>query len=236
MTFLKHSFAILFLVIFSSNSQSEPLVFTTIKNSVNSEIGTLVMTEAYGRLGIDIIVKPLPASRALKESNDGNADGELYRISGINKKWSNLVQLSIPINQLEAVAFTKNLQFKVSGWDSLRPYKLSIRRGVRFSEIATEGMTRQIVNDNSSLFKMVNVDRADIAILALSNGLQSLKDLGLTDIKPLSPAIQSYPLYHYLHSKHKDLLPKVEAVLMELEKEGFIQKSRQNILDKLKPV
>ena len=211
----------------------EKLIFTTILNSSSAKISEQVIREAYRRLGFDIEVIWVPARRALEMSNDGQVDGELHPIFGIDKRWSNLIRVPNQVNELEATAFTKGIEFKVAGWNSFSSYSVGVRRGIQFSNANTQGMSRQIVNTVQGLFEILQYDRVEGIVTSLINGLIELKGIKHSSIKPLKPAIEVYPLYHYLHIKHQALVPKVNGILEEMKKEGLIQRIRQQALNRL---
>ena len=56
------------------------LVFSTIEGSVNAEVSSQVMIEAYKRIGVEIEILALPGKRTLIVSNSGELDGELFRL------------------------------------------------------------------------------------------------------------------------------------------------------------
>jgi len=176
----------------------------------------------------------VPARRALEMSNDGQVDGELHRILGIDKRWANLIRVPNRVNVLEATAFTKSIDFTVAGWSSLKPYSVGVRRGIQFSNTNTQGMSRQIVNTVQGLFEILQYDRIEVVVTSLINGLSELKEIKHSSIKLLKPAIEIYPLYHYLHKKHQDMVPKVNGVLEQMKKEGLIQHIRQQALNRLR--
>jgi len=225
---------LLFLPLNASYAQTETkLVFSTIENSINAEVSSIVMAEAYKRIRIEIEIIPLPAKRTLIESNSGRFDGELFRLKGINKKWPNLIPVTIPINYMEGVVITKGVSFEVDGWKSLQAYDIGIRRGIRFSDDGTFGMKRQIVNSNKILFNMLEHGRLDIIVVTRSNGLKEMKLSSYSNFKMLEPAIEVYPLFHYLHAKNKELIPKIEAALLSMQKDGFLTKIRNQVLNDL---
>jgi len=47
--------------------------------------------------------------------------------------------------------------------------------------------------------------------------------MNLNEIVMLTPPVQVDPLYHYLHKKHKALVPQITAVLREMKQEGKFQ-------------
>ena len=207
------------------------LSFSTIENSVNAQVSSAVMTEAYKRIGVQIEIIPLPAKRTLIESNKGRFDGELFRLDGINIKWPNLIRVNVPINYMEGVVITTGLTFEVDGWKSLQLYEIGIRRGIRFSDDGTIGMKRQIVNSNKILFSMLKYDRLDLIVVTRSNGLKEMKILNDPNFKMLEPTIETYPLFHYLHTKNKAMVPKIEAVLLRMQNEGALEKIRHQVLN-----
>jgi polar amino acid transport system substrate-binding protein len=138
----------------------------------------------------------------------------------------------VAVNQLEAVAFTKHLVFRVHGWESLKPYRVGIRRGVAFAErgAAGAGIAVQTVDGVEQLFRLLMADRVDLIVLARMNGLETIASLGATDIHPLDPPVESFPMFHYLHIHHRDLVPKLTAVLQQMAQEGRIREIREDVI------
>lgn len=217
----------------STSFAKEQLVLAKIEGSNLSDISERVLTEAYHKIGIDIVVKTLPARRAILSANNGEVGGELHRVKGINKKYTNLEMVPISINHVEGVVFSKNKEFIVEGWESLRPYKIGIIRGVIYTEKGTTGMQVYPATTNEQLFKMLDMDRLDIGILNRITGLLYIDKLKLNTIKALEPPVEKLPLYHYLHKKHVDLIPKITEVLSVMKKEGRIKQIRKEYIDEL---
>jgi len=206
------------------------LKLTAIEGSLNSKISQLVLEEAYKKLNIEIDIIALPGERALRTSNSGKVDGELFRIANIEKRYKNLVVVPTPINVLQGIAFTKNLRPSIEGWDSLKPFKIGIQVGIKFAERGTQEMNPILVDTNEQLFKMLDNERLDIIIAAMANGLKTMHKLKLESIHPIQPPIQEYPLYHYLHKKHLSLVPQIDKVLQDMHKTGRTQTIRNEVL------
>ena len=209
------------------------LTFSSIQGSINCLISERVVREAYQRMGFEVIVKQFPAKRALVSSNEGKTDGELQRIPGINKKYPNLIMVPVPVNTLDGIVYTREGALSVNGWQSLKPYKIGIRRGIKFSEKGTMGMDRSFVNTNDELFSLLKMGKVDLVVISRVNGLNMSRRLNIAGIKALDQPIESYPLYHYLHQKNKHLVPQLTAVLENMEKEGVIKKIREQYLVEL---
>ncbi len=224
---MKIKFLVYFVVVYLAGTSSlhaqETLIFSTIVNSNSAKISEQVIREAYRRLGFDIEIVAMPARRALEVSNDGEVDGELHRIYGLDKRWQNLVRVPNKVNVLEATVFTKRVKFDVAGWNSIKPYVVGVRRGIQFSNRNTDGMSRQIVNSIQSLFEILKFDRVEVIVTSLVNGLSELKEAKISMIRPLSPPIEIYPLYHYLHKKNVHLLKPLTEVLRVMQQNGEIE-------------
>lgn len=230
-------FTLLHLSFFSAPLQAaERLVFSAIEKAANNDIGAEVLIEAYKRIGIAVEIKRYPAALSIQLANRGDVDGEVVRVAEIDRKYSNLIMVPVPINSMEGMVFTKNRIFPVKGWKSLEPFIVGIRRGIKFAEINLDAREIISVTDNKQLLEMLHLGRIDVAVLPHLPGLVTLlenkkyKDL---DIKILPDPIEVFPLYHYLHKRHAHLLPKITNVLKDVEKEGFIKKVRAQYIIKL---
>ncbi len=136
----------------------------------------------------------------------------------------NLVRVPVSIYTTNVVVFTKDKQFPVKGWDSLKPHKIGILRGIALIDAKTNGFNRQVVNSPVSLFKLLFAERVDVAVFMHLDGLAILKKANLHDsIKFLSPPLMKLKLYHYLHKKNKYLVPKLEKILAAMEKSGELK-------------
>jgi ABC-type amino acid transport substrate-binding protein len=216
------------LVLMWTNSfaeiSSRKLVLGNLENSLNAKPAKRVLDMAYKRIGIDVDVIYYPAERALIIANQGSVDGELQRVYGINKKFPNLIMVPTSIGQFASYVFTKKVEFVVDGWKSLGPYHIGLVKGVKFAERATQGMKRSFAMTVPQLFRMLYAERVDIVVISEFSGLIGLKKAGLEGIKYLTPPVEVYKLYHYLHKKNKDLVPEIDLVLKDMEKEGMIKK------------
>lgn len=94
-------------------------------------------------------------------SSEGKVDAELQRIDGISNKYPDLVPVPIPINIIQGTVFSKKYRFPITGWHSLRPYKIGIVRGILFAEQQTVGMDR-LVLETLFLYHYVHVSRSDL--------------------------------------------------------------------------
>jgi len=218
------------LIVTSVNAQST-LVFSAVQAPV-VDISELVLKQAYQRIGIKIRIIKQPGKRALRSSNSGKTDGEVMRSKGINAQYSNLIMIPVPVNYVDFVVFTKNVEFTVNGPQSLKPYKVGVRRGVKLSEGLTKGLNPLVVDREEQLLSILDRGRVDVILMSRIGGLAQIKKLKLKGIKILEPPLATGGLYHYLHMKHENLVAEITESLKKMEQEGEIQKIRNQYISK----
>ncbi|MFP6736073.1 MAG: transporter substrate-binding domain-containing protein [Rhodospirillales bacterium] len=207
----------------AAQPSSLTIVYPNEKNAFHDAASEIVC-QAYQEMGIKIKYKSFPAERALLLSNKGAADGELVRIKGIDAKYTNLIRIPVSHVTAEQMAFAKKPGIKISGWLSLRPYRIVFHRGYKVAERKTKKLNRFIVSNDQAAFKMVSKGRMDVAIANRFSGLDTIKKLKLGSIIMLTPPIQSDPLYHYLHVKHRALVDRVTAIFKRMKANGAMDR------------
>jgi ABC-type amino acid transport substrate-binding protein len=215
-------------------SAQQPLTFTQIVDTPDQAIGAVIVRAAYEKLGIPVKFAILPGKRALAESSEGRVDGEAHRIFEIGDEYPTLLRVPTPINYIEPSVFSKKHNFEVTDCAALQGYQIGIVRGVKHSELCTQGMEKVFVGDDlSGVMRMLDAGRIDLLITARINGLLLAKELGLDAIKPLSPPLSRLWVYHYLHERHKDLVPNIDAVLKAMQESGELETLREQAVQQL---
>jgi len=168
-------------------------------------------------------------------SSSGELDGEVMRIINVAQQYETLLPVRPAIHYIEPAAFSKRLSFEISGWQSIAQYRVGIVRGVGSSERGTKGMPQvEAATSLETLFHMVDGDRLDIIVNDLFGGRLVTKKMGMDrDVHPLLPPFERLELYHFLNVKHRDLLPRVEAVVREMVASGELDQLRQSIEQQL---
>ncbi len=192
------------------------------EGSANSKPVEIILREAYGRIGTKINVIYFPARRSLKMADDGTLDGELQRVDGLDKTYLNLIKVPVRVGAFRGMAFTNGLSFPINGWQSLKNYKVGIVRGVAFVEKGTRGLNTVLAGNIKKPFAMLKKGRFDVAVVAEQSGECAIKRGKLDGVTMLPTPIEEYPLFHYLHVKHKDLVPLIADQLRQLNDEGRI--------------
>ena len=203
------------------------LTFANLENSAFNDAAAEILREAYRKLDIAVAVEVLPPERALRRSNSGAIDGEVVRAEGIEQTYKNLVRVPVSYMRYELHAFGRDAGTVIDGWQSLTPYKLVFQRGFKEAEAMTDGMNRHLVASVDTAFRMVAAGRMDVVLAGRYPGEAAIERLKLDNVFLLQPSVQVYPLYHYLHRNHADLVPRLIDVMIRMQAEGEMDAIRQ---------
>ncbi len=157
--------------------------------------------------------------RGLFLSNEGEIDGELIRIKGIQQTYPNLILIDVPISTFSGVVYAKRV-IQLDGWKSLKSYEIGITIGMKFAEKGTVGMQVTSVVRPIQLFKMLDAGRVEVMVIDRLTGDGMLMNNSFPNIRLLSPPLVSLHLYHYLHKKHLHMANKIEKILREMHTTG----------------
>jgi polar amino acid transport system substrate-binding protein len=205
------------------------LTLVTVENSADTATGEAVLVEAYRKLDVDLVIKRYPAERAIRMAVAGLVDGEVQRIDSVRIDYPTLIQVKPAINSLEASVFSRSIEIRPTGWESLRPYRIGLIRGIQFAENNTVGLNRHLINGYRSLFKMLENGRIDLAVAPRLNGLVHIRHSEIRTIHELTPPVARFELFHYLHPKNGHLVSPVSKILADMKENGELERIRDRV-------
>jgi len=235
-------FIILILSIHQTLAQQTIVLNTAFGSPVSNESQTgfadQVVAEAFKRIGYQLETVRLPAERALINANRGIDDGDLVRVAGLQKKYTNLIQVPESIMVIDMVLFSKNMpDFNVKSWESVASHSLAIISGWKIMEknFAKLGDKVEIIktDDAEQSFTLLVKDRVDFIAYSNWSGLGYLKTHNINNVKLLSPPLAKPEFYIYLHKKHKKIIPKLATAIKQMKTDGTIEKMFNEILKPL---
>ncbi len=154
----------------SSKDKKITMVFTRAKNEYTGRWTYLVFTEAFRRLGKELVFETYPPNRSSFLADAGKVDGELGRIYSYAETHLNLVRVEEPITSVYWSAYTTDPTIKIDGWESIRgtDYKVEYRLGMekaknKLSEIVKEENLSHVNSVTQALKKLI-AGRTDIYI------------------------------------------------------------------------
>ncbi|MGT2501101.1 substrate-binding periplasmic protein [Bradyrhizobium guangxiense] len=230
--------ACLSLLVAAPTQAQDTIRLARIADIPDQYVGGELLRAVYAKLNIRLEFEDVPGKRALALSSAGEVDGEIQRIGTLSRDYPTLIQVTPAINYIEPAVFATKLRFEVAGWDSIRDYSIGIVRGVGSSEAGTRGMARVTATTGlDNMVRMLDADRFDVMVTDLFSGLVAVRKLNMqARIYPLSPPLERIHIYHYLHERHRDLVPKVGKVIAEMEASGELAALREalvkQVLDK----
>ena len=143
--------------------------------------------------------------------------------------------VDVNISTIDIMVYTKYKKFSVKGWQSLKPYSIAIARGFPVTAMGTKNMEVSLYDSTDKLLELVNNDKYDLTLLSRIDGLVFLNTLNMSDIRRLEPPVATVYLYHYLHKKHKLLIPEITASLLKMKENGRIKAIYDQFIAELKP-
>lgn len=202
-------------------AEAKPYLISQIEGDPLSGRAFEIVREAYRRIGLEAQVELLPNERGIVSADSGDTDGDTIRMAGVEGRYPNLVRVPEAVLNYDTIAFTSGLKFKVDGWDSLRPYSLCVIRGMKLAEKGSEGMQRELVSSSESVMRMLKAGHCQVAILGEAIWLE-IDRLGTGPLRALEPPVETTPLYHYVHRRHAELVPRLAAALRQLRQDGTV--------------
>ncbi len=228
-------FISIIILLFTKASNAEPeLIFAQIKDTPDQVVGAEILKVVYSKIGLSIRMVDFPGKRALMESSEGRVDGEVHRIFEIGEAYPALIRVPTPINYIEPSIFSRNHNFSITNCAALKDYTIGIVRGVKHAEICTGGMKHvQVFDYSTEMIEVIDAGRIDIGITAKINGLWLSKKMDMKSVNLLSPPLSRNMVYHYLHRKHKELVFKIDKILVEMKESGELEILRKKAINKL---
>ena len=192
-----------------------------LKYSVFEHMSRRILKKAYSIMGKDIVFEAFPVERSIAVANAGITDGELARITGLQSSYLDLIEVPIPIAFDKVYAYSKEHDFTVDGWQSLKPYKVDHILGFKLAEQKSKGLNATKVKTIEQGLNRLRAGRSDVFI-GISGVDCLIRKNSYTDVKALMPHLDELIMYHYLHKRHKDLAEELGKVLLQMQQNGEI--------------
>lgn len=202
--------------------------FVRIEGLAEQAVAAKILPEIYKKIGIDIEIEALPGERAKLVATTGTTDGETLRIFSYGEKNPTMVRVPTPYFSMETTAFAKkSSNISIKSKEDLQKYTIVIVRGVQHTKDITEGFKKvDISNGLEPMMKFLVMGRADIALTNTISGLAVLKKLKLSKIAPVG-TLETIDLFHYVHEKNKDIVPKVDEAIQKMKNSGELKQLRE---------
>jgi len=160
-------------------------------------------------------------------ANHGDIDGEPQRIFNYGNFHPNLIRVDEAIFENRTHAFTKKMDIKLNGLESLKDtnYYVDYLRGSKWSKSKLEPLVSQnklaAVNSIEQGFRKLICGRTDILISLEIYAYSALKKEEFKNSGIISLSVVGTNLsYPYLHKSHSNIAIKLAEIIRELKKSG----------------
>ncbi|MEH6347348.1 MAG: transporter substrate-binding domain-containing protein [Bermanella sp.] len=223
------------LLLASSLQAQQPTlnISTFPSNGILAKSAIAIMRAAYQTIGISITIHHLPGARSIVEVNNGNMDGELFRVQGLEDKFKYLVPVKTAILNTHTSAFTFLKNTNIKNWQDLKPYSIAYVLGFKLAELNTTQSKVIHTRDLNHAFRLLINKKVEFVIDSEFNGLQIIKNQKLANIYLISPPLETTQIFHYLNFKHAHLIPKLEKALNQLKASGEAGQIREAIVKQI---
>ncbi|MDP3427047.1 MAG: transporter substrate-binding domain-containing protein [Humidesulfovibrio sp.] len=184
-----------------------------------------ILKEAFFRLGVPVSIIHQPPERALINANEGNIDGDCWRIGGHSAQYPNLIMVPEPVDVATITVFTRDPALAVATWDDLRPRNVGYIAGWKVLDANVHG-TRSLarVKNIDALFTLLDKNRIDAALVDPLMGWAVIRRRGLVGMRALKPALTRQDMHLYLNKRHAGLVPRLDAILRQMRRDGTISR------------
>ncbi|WP_254911227.1 transporter substrate-binding domain-containing protein [Pseudoalteromonas sp. A601] len=204
----------------TSKASNQHLLFNRPADTPQAKYVIDLMSKAYNQLGYKMHIIDFNHQSALTAANDGTLDGQLGRISSIAKQYKNLKIVNFPLFEFNLVLLKNCLQCSFEQLDSI-----AIQAGYPAAQeyLDNNPFIGNVVRVKSVTAQLNLLTQKKVSGLVLLDFILHTKhpnfDTSAFQTEVLVP-IQSF---HFLHKRHSALIPKLEAELIRLHKNGTVQ-------------
>ncbi|WP_394476669.1 substrate-binding periplasmic protein [Roseateles sp. LYH14W] len=204
-------------------AQATPLRLATDANDQTglAPIGRAILRRAFERLGLALQFEPLPLRRSLPMTQQGLLDGEALRIRQLALSHPELLLVPVPIAIVQVLGYVRQAGPRPGDEAGLKALRLGYPRGVLLLENWLADAPRKAeASTRTDLLRLLRAEVIDVALLTSPAGLPELEPDDMSGLARLATPFQVTPLYTLLHQRHRELLPRLAAVLREMEHSG----------------
>jgi len=212
---------------------SKTFIITGGENNTVQEIAYRIIEKAYHRAHLNIQPLYLPLEKSLIFSNSDQSDGEMARIEKITHLYPNLKIVPVNIISAQAVAFSKNKSLKIKNWNDLKGHRVTVVKGAKFIEKATQDINTSITYTFEEAFEKLNNNETEIIVIPKLAGYKMQYVKKYSKIRAVSKSLKTIKLYHFVTKKNSYLIPILTPILQQMKDSGEMNYIRSSYLNSL---
>ena len=225
------------------SSDKEVTLNISISNTLSILIDYFeeVAEEVYVRDGIRFNIIAAPSKRTLKNTNDGVYDGLAFRADGINRKFPNLIKIPTSVLTFQHLIYThEDYDFSdVADFDDLYALVRKNNYTVGYDSASKKSREELAPLSENNIYhfpaqrqgfemlkrKRIHAYLATPGIYVRYLFRQEYSHYPLKEVGVFS----EFPVFTYLHRKHKNLIDRLDRVYSEMHADGTLQRIQHNL-------
>lgn len=189
---------------------------------------------ALAEMGLDLKVSQLPAMRALQQANAGHVDGDLWRLSGTEQHFDNLIAVAEPLCYASIYFYTLLDRTESNYWDSLQDPRIILLPETQalFEQLPDRQKVHPAIQALSISQALRALLRDDGNMILLPEGLIEVIEQeqkgSLPWVLKLHPRVAQLPAKLLLNSQHSGVADKLSKQIRTSKKDFAQQESQAN--------
>ena len=216
---------VLLCLVFSNMSfaHSYSYTFNRPQNTQQANYTIELLQLAYADMGFKLNIVDFNRQNALFAADNGMLDGQLARDISIESAYKNLIRVNYPLFKFNLELYKRCEPSSTKTIDSVAIISSYPVQQRYLDSIDFQGKVIEVKNNNTQLNLLIQqkVQGALLIDFAMANKTIP-PSLGCYE----KQVVATYPLYHYLHNSHADIVPQLEATLDKLHNNGTVAKLR----------
>jgi len=203
-----------------------------------SDFSQRILEQAFAQLNKSVVFSVRPTERSIRLVNQGFEDADCFRVKGITGLYPDIIQVPEAVYFVRFSAFSQQPSLSLPHWRDLKPYRVGTVYGFKLIENKVNLVAPKTwvqLSNTDALFHMLYLNRLDVAVIGLQEGLYKLRQMGLPNISALDPPLASMPLFLSLHKKHANLVEPLTQIFKQMKKTGEWQLIFKQFFNTAKP-
>ena len=204
----------------STIANTQHMLFNRPADTPQARYVIELMTLAYKELGYDVHIIDFNHQSALSAANNGTLDGQLGRVASISQQYQNLHPVNFALFEFNLVLL-KNCQ--QCTFEQLDNIAIQVGYPAAQSYLNEHPFIGDIIKVKSVTAQLNLLTQGKVQGVILLDFLLSTKHPQFNVKQFQTEILAPIKSYHFLHSRHSALIPKLEKELHKLNENGTVR-------------
>jgi polar amino acid transport system substrate-binding protein len=175
---------------------------------------------------LDIRLIAIPAKRATQMLLNNTLQAEFYRIESYTQKVPHSIKIAASESLVPIFAYSASVDFKVNGWQSLKPFSMINVRGWIYPKKNLPEKEFIVVNSTLDAFAMLEARRAEIFVNSQITSTAILQSTAFKDtkIRRLSPKLGHIKFFTFFSGKYPKMAESYNSAIKEIKSNGTFER------------